>query len=67
MPDYSQLKISSEDTLELIVQKKRAALRLKALRDQLSNIPKSQLNYNLLLATWNIREFDSGHIRGPDL
>lgn len=60
MPDYSQLKISSEDTPELIAQKKRAALRLKDLRDQLSGIPTSQLNYNLLLATWNIREFDSG-------
>jgi endonuclease/exonuclease/phosphatase family metal-dependent hydrolase len=60
MPNYQQLQIESYDSPELIVQKKRAVKKLQVLREQLSDIPTSQLNYNLLLATWNIREFDSG-------
>lgn len=60
MPNYKNLLFEEGDSPELFVQKKRAVKKLKLLRKQLSDIPRSQLNYNLLLATWNIREFDSG-------
>ncbi len=60
MSDYNQLNIEEYDSPSLVKQKKRTANKLIALRDQLSNIPSSKLNYNLLLCTWNIREFDSG-------
>lgn len=60
MPNYKNLLLEEGDSPEVIVQKKRAVKKLKLLREQLSAIPRSQLNYNLLLATWNIREFDSG-------
>ncbi len=60
MPDYQNLKIEATDSSELVIQKKRAVEKLIELREQLSSIPESRLNYNLLLATWNIREFDSG-------
>jgi len=60
MPDYSLLRVEEHDTTELIQQKKRAAKKLLDLREQLAGIPTSKLNYNLILCTWNIREFDSG-------
>ena len=60
MPNYQVLNIDEGDHAELIIQKKRTVKKLQLLRDQLSTVPTSQLNYNLLLATWNIREFDSG-------
>jgi endonuclease/exonuclease/phosphatase family metal-dependent hydrolase len=59
MPDYSALAYNESDSAALKKQKKRAVKKLELVRQQLSNIPRSQLNYNLLLATWNIREFDS--------
>lgn len=60
MPNYKYLKVEETDSLELVSQKKRTTEKLILLREQLSSIPSSKLNYNLLLATWNIREFDSG-------
>lgn len=60
MPNYHKLNLNEHDSPEMIVQKKRTAKKLLVLRKQLANIPTSKLNYNLLLATWNIREFDSG-------
>jgi endonuclease/exonuclease/phosphatase family metal-dependent hydrolase len=60
MPDYQKLRVEPHDSPEMIVQKKRTVKKLQLLRKQLADIPTSQLNYNLLLATWNIREFDSG-------
>lgn len=59
MPNYQSLNITEFDEPELVVQKKRTVKKLQLLRKQLMSIPRSQLNYNLLLATWNIREFDS--------
>jgi endonuclease/exonuclease/phosphatase family metal-dependent hydrolase len=60
MPNYQILNLKKGDSPEMVIQKKRTVKKLQGLREQLSTIPTSQLNYNLLLATWNIREFDSG-------
>lgn len=60
MPDYKNLQINENDSPEIVTQKKRTVEKLQIFREQLSEIPESKLNYNLLLATWNIREFDSG-------
>jgi hypothetical protein len=52
MPFYYQIKDTPEG--------RRTALRLRRLRAQLSSeIPPKSLDETLLLATWNIREFDS--------
>ena len=60
MPNYQNLRLTEIDNTEEVTQKKRTAKKLQLLRSQLSAIPESKLNYNLLVATWNIREFDSG-------
>lgn len=53
MPFYYQIK-------EKTVSGKRTAERLLALREQFEQeVPKRTINDTLLLATWNIREFDS--------
>lgn len=53
MPFYYELKRGSPSDI-------RSAERLLALRAQLdSEVPQRTLNDTLLLATWNIREFDS--------
>jgi endonuclease/exonuclease/phosphatase family metal-dependent hydrolase len=53
MPFYHTINPSSQSG-------KRTVERLLALRRQLdSQVPKRSLSENLLLATWNIREFDS--------
>ena len=61
MPYYYKLKTRETDKKEVSDSKKRTITNLKKLRDYIhTNIPKSKLDENLLLATWNIREFDSG-------
>lgn len=59
MPFYSRIKN--------LPNRERTATRLLALRKQMKDqLPKRDLESNLLLATWNIRDFDSnkfGH--GP--
>ena len=60
MPDYSQLKYQESEKNVIKKEKRRTIENLKKLRGHLQkNIPVSKLDYNLLLATWNIREFDS--------
>ena len=52
MPFYYQIKKTKEG--------KRTAEKLLALREQFDKeVPKRTINNTLLLATWNIREFDS--------
>ncbi|MCA1706340.1 MAG: endonuclease/exonuclease/phosphatase family protein, partial [Actinobacteria bacterium] len=51
MPLYADLRTGSLDD-------RRTAERLLVLKDRLSQIPPRTID-NLLLATWNIREFDS--------
>ncbi len=52
MPFYYQIKKTKEG--------KRTAEKLLALREQFDKeVPKRTINDTLLLATWNIREFDS--------
>ena len=54
MPDYSKIDVSTADG-------KRTVNRLQALRKALKDavIPERDLHSNMLLASWNIREFDS--------
>lgn len=60
MPYYHQLKPRPNDSADTLVEKRRTIEKLQALRAYLKEtVPPSMLNYNLLLATWNIREFDS--------
>ncbi|MDQ8204761.1 endonuclease/exonuclease/phosphatase family protein [Pelagicoccus sp. SDUM812003] len=51
MPDYQRIDTRT-------VEGARTAQRLIVLRDALSEIPPKTLDDNLLLATWNIRDFD---------
>ncbi len=60
MPYYYKLKTRETDKKPIVDGKVRTIENLKKLRKYLqANVPKSHLNENLLLATWNIREFDS--------
>ncbi|MCB9262910.1 MAG: endonuclease/exonuclease/phosphatase family protein [Flavobacteriales bacterium] len=59
MPDYSKLRKTNNDTNDQLKHKKRVLQNIQHLRTQLDDVPQSKLNYNLLIATWNIREFDS--------
>ncbi len=61
MPYYVKLKSNENDSKKKKVEKLRTINNLIKLREHLKDtVPKSSLNSNLLLATWNIREFDSG-------
>ncbi|NJB70534.1 endonuclease/exonuclease/phosphatase family metal-dependent hydrolase [Saonia flava] len=60
MPYYYTLKHRDNDSTDSKNEKNRIINNLKKLRDYLkNNIPVSKLDFNLILATWNIREFDS--------
>ena len=61
MPYYHQLRTFETDKSSVRKEKERTIKNLAKLRSYLhKNIPESKLDYNLLLATWNIREFDTG-------
>ena len=61
MPYYHKLRIRDFDDVDTQSEKKRTIKKLSKLRQYLhKNIPESKLDYNLILATWNIREFDTG-------
>jgi hypothetical protein len=65
--DYSELKRWSRDPKRKDVAA-RCAQRLLALRKQLEPICKLKSERSLLLATWNIRDFDSNKFGyGPRL
>ncbi|GAH78984.1 unnamed protein product, partial [marine sediment metagenome] len=53
MPFYYNLKYKSEKV------RKRTAQRLLLLKKELPKIPKKSISENIILATWNIREFDA--------
>ena len=54
MPFYNRLRWKIKDA----AQRQRAARNLIALRDQLDrSVPPKDAEDNLLLATWNIRDF----------
>lgn len=61
MPYYYKLRTKETDATNVVSEKKRTIANLQKLRKYLhANVPKSHLDENLILATWNIREFDSG-------
>lgn len=61
MPYYYKLRHRPFDSDEKKAGKTRTVNNLLKLRRHLhATVPRSDLNRNLLLATWNIREFDSG-------
>ena len=64
MPYYFHIRHFSDEN-----EKARTAERLLALRSQLRReIPKRTLEDTLLLATWNVRNFDSNRFgHGPRL
>ncbi|MBL9187311.1 MAG: endonuclease/exonuclease/phosphatase family protein [Opitutaceae bacterium] len=65
MSFYAKLRVNSFDTPEIAGAKKRGSTRLLALKQELDKvIPSRAVDGNLLLATWNIREFGEGRFRG---
>lgn len=64
MPFYFPIKWNFDEA-----DRQRTARRLLALREQIkAEIPRRTVNDTLLLATWNIRDFDSNKFRhGPRL
>ena len=61
MPFYYKLRHWRSDSQVKKETKDRTIQNLLRLRRHLrTTVPRSDLNNNLLLATWNIREFDSG-------
>jgi len=53
MPLYYNLKWKTD------IERKRTARRLILLKEELAKLPKKTVSENLLLASWNIREFDA--------